>query len=224
MFQLLTYGVRCQMSKAAALVLAMSAPVSAQELDILALGDSLIQGYGLVEDQGFVPQMRGWLAEQGHDVTLINAGVSGDTTAGGLARVEWSLTPEIDAMIVALGGNDVLRGIAPDVARANLDGILQVAQDHGIAVLLVPMQAPANYGEDYKLQFDALYPALAAEYDVLLAPSFFDILLSGGQTPAEIQHLIQGDGIHPNAAGVGQIVQGIGPHVEKLIAIVDRED
>lgn len=218
MFQLFTYGVRGVSGKAFALLLALGTPLAAEEpVTVLALGDSLTQGYGLPQDEGFVPQLQHWLAEQGHDAQLINGGVSGDTTAGGLSRVEWSLTPEVDAMIVALGGNDVLRGIAPEVARANLDGILAVARDHGIAVMLVPMRAPGNYGPDYKADFDAIYPELAAEYGAIPAPGFFDILMGEGGDPSTIADLMQGDGIHPNARGVVRIVEGIGPYVEQLI-------
>lgn len=218
MFQLLTYGVRGLRGKAIAALLALASPLAAEEpITILALGDSLIQGYGLPQEEGFVPQMQAWLDGQGHEVTLVNGGVSGDTTAGGLSRVEWSLTPDVDAMIVALGGNDVLRGIDPGVARANLDGILAAARDHGIDVMLVPMRAPGNYGPEYKADFDAIYPDLAAEYGAIPAPSFFEILLDEGQDPASASDLIQGDGIHPNARGVARIVEGIGPYVEQLI-------
>lgn len=218
MHQFLTYGVWGLRSKAIVALLALASPLAAEEpITILALGDSLIQGYGLPQEEGFVPQMQAWLDEKGHEVTLVNGGVSGDTTAGGLSRVEWSLTPDVDAMIVALGGNDVLRGIAPEVARANLDGILAVARDHEIEVLLVPMQAPGNYGPDYKADFDAIYPDLAADYGAIPAPSFFDILLEEGQNPASASDLMQDDGIHPNARGVARIVEGMGPYVEQLI-------
>lgn len=221
MYQLLTYGGCARLSKAVAVVLTLAVPAAAEELEILALGDSLIQGYGLMAEDGFVPQMQDWLTAQGHAVTLINGGVSGDTTAGGLARVAWSLSPEVDAMIVALGGNDVLRGIDPGVARANLDGILKVAAEQDLPVLLVPMRAPGNYGPEYKAAFDGMYAELAAEHDALEAPAFFDILLPDGGDPGQVSHLMQGDGIHPNAEGVAQIVEGIGPHVERLIAAVE---
>lgn len=220
MLQLLTYGVGRGVSKALAAVLTLAGPVAADEVTLLVLGDSLIQGYGLPAEDGFVPQMQAWLDARGHEVTLINAGVSGDTTAGGLSRVEWSLTPEVDAMIVALGGNDVLRGIDPGVARANLDGILDVAKRQGIASMLVPMQAPGNYGADYKTAFDGMYPDLATQYAAQEAPGFFEILMEGGTDPMAAKGLMQSDGIHPNARGVARIVAGIGPHVEQLIATV----
>ncbi len=193
----------------------------AEQVVIAALGDSLTQGYGLIEQEGFVPQMRAWLAERGADVRLINAGVSGDTTAGGAARVEWTLTPEVDGMIVALGGNDLLRGIDPAVARANLDSILQVAEDRDVEVLLVGMQAPGNYGPDYKAAFDAIYPDLAREYGALHAGSFFEGLAVEGD-PAAARDLMQPDGIHPNAEGVARIVAALGPQVLDLVKRAGR--
>lgn len=126
-------------------------------------------------------------------------------------------------MILALGGNDVLRGIDPAVSRANLDGILAVAAEQELPVLLVPMRAPGNYGAEYKADFDGIYAALAAEHDALEAPAFFDILLPEGAEPTQAAGLMQGDGIHPNAEGVARIVEGIGPHVERLIAEVPGE-
>ncbi|MGY3437650.1 arylesterase [Marinovum sp. KMM 9879] len=217
----MTYGECARVGKAAAVLLALCTPAAAEEIQILALGDSLIQGYGLVEEEGFVPQMRGWLAEQGHDVQLVNGGVSGDTTAGGLARVEWSLTPEVDAMIVALGGNDVLRGLPTKMARDNLDGILKVAAARDIPVMLVPMRAPGNYGPEYKADFEAIYPALAQEYGAIETPSFFDILLPEGGNPVQAADMIQADGIHPNGKGVALIVAGIGPYIAQLIDAVE---
>ena len=175
----------------------------------------MTQGYGLVPDQGFVPQLQKWLEGAGAEVVLINAAVSGDTTAGGLARVGWTLTPDGDAMIVALGGNDLLRGIAPDVARANIEGILRAAQEAGVEVLLVGMQAPGNYGPDYKEAFDALYPELAARVGTLYLDSFFAGLPASD--PAALGAYVQPDGIHPNAEGVARIVEGFGPHVLALI-------
>lgn len=190
----------------------------AQEVVIAALGDSLTQGYGLPAEQGFVPQLQAWLDAQGAEVRLINAGVSGDTTAGGLARVGWTLTPEVDGLIVALGGNDLLRGLDPVQARGNIEGILQAADTAGVEVLLVGMQAPGNFGAAYKAQFDALYPELAQAYGVLYLESFFVGLMQDGLLPplAEMQAFLQADGIHPNAQGVARIVEGMGPKVLDL--------
>lgn len=199
-------------------LLLAAVPARAEEVTIAALGDSLTQGYGLVEEQGFVAQLQRWLDARGAQASLINAGVSGDTTAGGAARVAWTLTPEVDAMIVALGGNDLLRGIAPEVARANLDTILRTARDAGVEVLLIGMQAPGNYGPDYKAAFDAIYPELAAEYGALYLESFFAGFGDAAQDPARLAPLMQGDGIHPNADGVARLVEAIGPRVIDLIA------
>ncbi|WP_425097630.1 arylesterase [Tropicibacter sp. S64] len=222
MFERFTYGSHCGCSKGlAALLVWMALPVQAADVDILALGDSLTQGYGLIEQEGFVPQLRNWLAEHGRDVRVINGGVSGDTTAGGLARVEWSLTPDIDAMIVTLGGNDLLRGIAPDVARSNIEGILKIAAAHDLEVLLIGMQAPGNYGADYKADFDALYPELAVQYGTLYLESFFAGLIGEGEDPADLGDFMQPDGIHPNGKGVARIVDVIGPMVEALIERVE---
>lgn len=198
----------------------IAAAASAQPVVIAALGDSLTQGYGLIEENGFVPQMRRWLAGQGAEVRLINAGVSGDTTAGGAARVDWTLTDDVEGMIVALGGNDLLRGIDPEVARANLREILEVAQDRQVSVLLVGMEAPGNYGADYKAAFDAIYPELAAEFDALHVESFFAGLRPEAEDPAALQDYFQPDGIHPNAEGVSRIVAAMGPAVLDLVARV----
>lgn len=195
---------------------------SAEEVVIAALGDSLTQGYGLVEQDGFVPQLERWLVGRGADVRLINAGVSGDTTAGGAARVEWTLTPEVDRMIVALGGNDLLRGLDPAVSRANLETILIAAQEASVEVLLIGMQAPGNYGPDYKQAFDAMYPELAQKYQVLFAESFFDGLQADGDLNAAGQFM-QPDGIHPNADGVARIVEALGPVVLKLVDASDGQ-
>jgi len=186
-------------------------PVFAQTT-IAALGDSLTQGYGLPQNQGFVPQLERWLTTQGADVRLINAGVSGDTTAGGLSRIDWTLTPDVDALIVALGGNDLLRGLDPALSRENLSAILQKAQDRNLPVLLIGLPAPGNFGPDYKADFDAIYPALAAQYNVLLHPNFL-----GGLADAPPAEVIQPDGLHPNANGVSLIVQDIGPKALELV-------
>lgn len=198
-----------------ALILSTAA-AQADTVTIAALGDSLTQGYGLVPEEGFVPQLQGWLEAQGADVNVINAGVSGDTTAGGLSRVAWTLTPDVDAMIVALGGNDLLRGIDPDVSRANLNGILQAGRDAGVEMLLVGMEAPLNYGADFKARFDGMYADLAAEYEVPLYPVFFAGMLAEGSLEEARVRYMQADGIHPNAAGVALIVEAMGPAVLAL--------
>lgn len=189
----------------------------AEPITLLALGDSLTAGYGLAEGEGLVPQLQGWLQAQGADVVVVNAGVSGDTTAGGLSRLDWSLTPDVDAVMVLLGGNDLLRGLPPSEARKNLDAILSGITARGLPVLLVPMQASANFGPEYKAAFDAIYPELAAQYGALLADPYFAAL---GTDLSALGDLMQGDGIHPSKAGVAKIVPVLGPKVQDLLKLV----
>ena len=196
----------------------------AGEVVIVAFGDSLTQGYGLSVEQGFVPQLQRWLDNAGAEVRLINAGVSGDTTAGGLARVDWTLTPDVDGMILALGANDVLRGLDPAEAKKNINGILQAADTADVDVLLVGMQSQGNFGAAYKNQFEALYPAMATEHHVLFAQSFFIGLMVDGALPemSDLLPLLQGDGLHPNAEGVAKIVEGLGPKVLELVRAIEE--
>lgn len=218
MSQSLTYGAKVRIGKVLCLAVSIAAlPLlaGAQEIRLLALGDSLTQGYGLPQEDGFVPQLDAWLEDEGVEAEVVNGGVSGDTTAGGAARVAWSLSPEIDGMIVALGGNDLLRGIEPEESRRNLEKILAVARDGNVPVLLVGLAAPANYGPDYKDAFDAMFPELSKTYGTLYAPSFFEGL--PGNDPTELRQFFQQDGIHPNARGVARIVEGLGPYVLGLI-------
>lgn len=208
------------MAVGVALVLSAAGAVAAP-VQVLALGDSLTQGYGLPPGDGFVPQLQEWLVARGHAVEVVNAGVSGDTTAGGLARVAWSLTPEVDAMIVALGGNDLLRGIDPGASRANLRAILEAGAARGLPMLLVGLPAPGNYGPDYKRDFDAIYPDLAAEFGAGLVPNMLAAIAEAPQGAAG--GLMQPDMIHPNASGVARIVAVLGPAVEELLARVAAE-
>lgn len=207
-----------RLGKAAAVAVMVAGPASA-EVTIAALGDSLTQGYGLLPEDGFTAQLQAWLTARGHAVQVLNAGVSGDTTAGGLARVGWTLTPDVDAMIVALGGNDLLRAIPPETSRANLDGILQAARDAGVPVLLIGLTAPGNYGPDYQQAFDAMYPDLAQAYGTLHVESFLGALTAAaeGDPQGAMSAYMQPDGIHPNADGVALIVEALGPEVERLI-------
>ncbi len=216
------YGAFDEVRKAGrAVLLAAAAVLGAEraqaEVVVAALGDSLTQGFGLPAEAGFVPVLESWLSERGHDVRLINAGVSGDTTAGGLSRVAWTLTDDVDAMIVALGGNDLLRGIDPAVSRANIDGILSAAAEQGVEVLLVGLSAPGNYGPDYKAAFDAIYPELSARYGTLWEESFLGGLEAARDAGATLSDVMQTDSIHPNAEGVKIIVETLGPAVEDLV-------
>ncbi len=199
------------------LFLPLAGVARAEPITLLALGDSLTAGYGLAEGEGLVPQLQTWLQAQGADVVVVNAGVSGDTTAGGLSRLDWSLTPDVDAVMVLLGGNDLLRGLPPSEARKNLDAILSGITAKGLPVLLIPMQASMNFGPEYKAAFDAAYPELAAQYGVLLAEPYFAAL---GTDLSALGDLMQGDGIHPSKAGVAKIVPVLGPKVQEMLKSV----
>ena len=181
------------------------------------IGDSLTQGYGLKEQEGLVHQMSEYAFRQGYFIRLINAGVSGDTTAGGLERIAWSLVPGLDAAIVALGGNDMLRGIAPEVVRTNMIGILEVIKGADIPKMIVGSYAPNNYGSDYKKDFDRIFPELALEYDALYLPSLFDPFIINGGLNQNMSQFFQADGLHPNAEGVTKIIHAIGPVFLELI-------
>ncbi|MCY4336673.1 MAG: arylesterase [Litoreibacter sp.] len=199
----------------------MTLPALAEPVTVAALGDSLTQGFGLVPEQGFVPQMQGYLDASELDVTLINAGVSGDTTAGGLSRIDWTLTEEVDAVIVALGANDMLRGLPPEQARANLDAILSKIAARGLPALLVGIDAPPNYGAEYEQAFEAMYPDLAEQYGALYFPNFLQGLADLGDLELVMREHMQGDRIHPNASGVALIVEAMGPVVTELIGRAD---
>lgn len=190
----------------------LAAPAAADTpVRILVLGDSLASGYGLAAEDGFVAQLQRALAARGHAAQPIDASVSGDTTAGGLARLEWALAPGADAAIVELGANDALRGIPPAASRANLDAILTRLKAAGVPVLLAGMAAPRNLGPDYVAAFDAIYGELAAAHNAILYPFFLEGV-------ALVPALNQPDGIHPNPQGVARIVAAILPHVEALLA------
>lgn len=199
----------------AALAVLIALPVNAQGADqsitILALGDSLTAGYGLEQGEGFTDQLQARLVEAGHQVHVINAGVSGDTSAGGRSRLDWLLTPEIDAVIVELGANDGLRGLDPAQTRDNLDWIMNRLREKGLPVLLSGMVAPPNLGADYGREFNSIYPDLAETYGAVFDPFFLEGV-------AAEPTLNQNDGIHPTAEGVGVIVARILPHAEALIA------
>lgn len=215
------YGARCTLrnitlATASVTLLALSSATAQAETTIVALGDSLTAGYGLPEGDGLVPQLQNWLSAQGSDIKVINAGVSGDTSAGGLSRLDWSLTPETDALIVTLGGNDLLRGIQPSETRSNIDSIVKQATDRGLKVLIVPMEAPGNFGPDYKADFDALYPAIATTHGAAITQPFFRLLSPDATDPGQITQWMQPDGLHPNKDGVAEIVTRLGPAVLDL--------
>ena len=200
-----------------ALLLAAPGQARAAELKLLAFGDSLVHGYGLADGNTFPEQLEAALQAAGHDVKVINGGNSGDTTAAGRARLDWSLAERPDAVLVELGANDSLRGLDPDQTYANLDAILTRLGDEGLPVLLAGMLAPRNLGTRYTEAFDSVYPRLAEKHGVALYPFFLDGV-------ALDPSLNQPDGIHPNAAGVGVIVERITPAVVALIEQAGRKD
>ncbi len=180
---------------------------------LLILGDSLSAGYGLPHQDGFEAQLSDALKADGRDVTIIDGAVSGDTSAGGLARLDWVLADGADAAIVELGANDGLRGLDPAEMRANLTAILDRLAARHIPVLLAGMYAPPNLGPQYEAQFRAVFDALGQRPGVIYDPFFLEGV-------AEVPALTQPDGLHPNAAGVRRVVAQILPRVEQLIAEV----
>ncbi len=177
---------------------------------LLVLGDSLTAGYGLAAEEAFPVQLQEALLQSGYNVTVINAGVSGDTSAGGLARLDWALQDEPQLVIVALGGNDALRGLPPEETFANLDAILERLKAAGIHIILIGMKAPRNLGESYTTAFDQIYPQLVQKHNVSFYPFFLDGI-------ALDPSLNQADGIHPNVDGVALIVERILPLVESAL-------
>lgn len=205
-------GLAAIVAVAGAIMPAAAQPAGgARPVKIVALGDSLTAGFGLPADAAFPARLERALTGKGLAVAIANAGVSGETSADGLARLDWSVPNGTDAVIVELGANDVLRGIDPKRTRATLEAILRRFAERRIPVLLVGMRAPPNMGADYARAFDAIYPDLAAAHDVVFYPFFLDGV-------AAERDLNQGDGIHPTAAGVDVIVGRLLPKAEELVA------
>ena len=188
----------------------MALPARADTPVIIALGDSLTAGYGLAPTDGFVPQLQAALDANGVAADLKNAGVSGDTSSGGLARLDWALAANTKGVILALGANDMLRGIRPEVTRRNLETIITKLRARNIQVMLVGMLAAPNLGPAYERQFNAIYPDLAAQYGLVFYPFFLDGV-------AAQRHLNLPDGIHPNREGIARIVTQMTPQVASFI-------
>ena len=180
---------------------------------IVAFGDSLTAGLGLKQDQAFPAQLEAALKARGTEAKVVNAGVSGDTAAAALQRLDWALPDDADAVIIELGGNDALQGIPPEGTKAALEKIIERVQARGLPILLAGQEAPRNMGKDYVDQFRAIYADLAARYELIFYPFF----LEGA---ALNDDLMQSDGIHPNAKGVAVIVDNIMPKVDELLAKV----
>ncbi len=194
----------------AAAVLAVCLPAQAAPRQIVGFGDSLMAGYGLNPGESFPEKLESALRAKGHDVVIANACVSGDTTSGGLARLDWSVPDGTQIVILELGANDMLRGIAPELTGKNLDAMITRLKARNITVLLAGMRAAPNLGPDYVAAFDAIYPALAERYGLTLYPFFLDGV-------ATDRSVLQEDGMHPSAAGVDRMVERFLPAIEKLL-------
>jgi acyl-CoA thioesterase-1 len=180
---------------------------------VVALGDSLTAGYGLAFTDAFPAKLERALAQRGIAATIANAGVSGDTSSGGLARLDWSIPSDTEAVIVELGGNDVLRGIDPKITRAALDGILSKLKERGLPVLLCGMLSPPNLGGEFARNFNAIFPELAEKYGAVYYPFFL-------QGVAGEMRFNQRDGLHPTAEGIELIVKNILPKAQELVSRV----
>ena len=182
----------------------------AEPVRIVGFGDSLMAGYGLGAGQGFPERLEAELRARGLDVKIANAGVSGDTTSGGLSRLDWSVPEGTQLAIVELGANDMLRGVPPEIAEKNLDAILGRLKKRNIPAILMGMRAAPNYGTGYQRAFDAIYPKLAKKYGVPLYPFFLDGVV--GDPSLQLQ-----DGLHPNARGIDLMVKRTLPAVEAFV-------
>lgn len=220
-----TYGVRSMLRKhfrvmIAAFVLALGSlttlgttlgAAQAEPFQIVGFGDSLMAGYGLQPGESFPEKLQAALKAKGHDVTIANAGVSGDTSSGGLSRLDWSVPDGTKLVILELGANDMLRGISPDLTEANLNAVLDKLKQRNIPVLLAGMRAAPNLGLDYSKKFDAIFPALATKHGVPLYPFFLD------GVAADRSFLLE-DGMHPNASGIDRMVERMLPVLEQILA------
>ncbi len=215
--------IRNNLTAATIFAFSFGSPIFAETLQIAAFGDSLTAGYGLPSEEAFPAQLETWLEEKGADVDVLNAGVSGETTAGGLARIDWALTEDIDGVIVELGANDLLRGLPPEAARDNLTGIMDAIAKRDLPTLLAGMPAPRNYGAEYKQAFDAIYVDLAEEYGAIYYRNFLQGIGEAGDLAA-VGALMQSDGLHPNKDGVARVVEHIGPLVLELIDKINETE
>lgn len=191
--------------------MALAAQGRASTIEIVGLGDSLMAGYELAAGQSYADKLEAALRAKGYDVRVANAGVSGDTTSGGLARLDWSVPDGTDLVVLELGANDMLRGVSPEIAEKNLDAMISRLKERGIAVLLAGMMATPSLGKDYVERFNRIYPDLAAKHGVPLYPFFLDGVATN-------KALALPDGLHPNAAGVDRMVELSLPAVEKAIS------
>ena len=175
---------------------------------LIIIGDSLIQGYGLPKDKGFVNQLQKKLLEKKDNILLINGGVSGDTTAGGLSRIDWSITDDINAVAISLGANDMLRGIPPSFSKENLSKIIMKIKENNLPILLIGIKSIENYGTEYKNEFDSMFSNLADEFELFLYPDLMAPIINKQK---DLSLYLQEDMLHPNEKGVEIIVQAILP-------------
>lgn len=200
----------------------------ADDLTLLALGDSLTAGYGVTQGEGFVPQLEAWLRAHGAAVKVVNAGVSGDTTAGGAARLSWSLTDDVDLVLVNLGGNDMLRGLPALETRKNLDRILTELSSRNLPSILIRVPGSLNFGTQEKTAYDRAFEELADAHHSTFIPNFFAALAPSDMTAKErrtaLQTYMQPDGIHPTAEGVALILEDVGPAILAAIQQVDATE
>jgi len=199
------------------LIIYLAPTLAYSEQKVFILGDSITHGFGLAVEDGLVNQLSNWFASEGLNITFINGGVSGDTTAGGLERLSWSLTDDVSALVVALGANDVLRGFPPELTRENLSAIIDIAENNKTPVLLVGTYAPGNYGKQYKLDFDAIFTDLVEQKRIAYIDSYFKPMIDDIKNGKDVSYLLQADGLHPNPAGVKVIVEYISPQILKFL-------
>ncbi|CAN7511414.1 arylesterase [Rhizobium sp. LjRoot258] len=193
--------------------LIFAAAASARTISLVGFGDSLMAGYQLPSGDGFPEKLQAALKAKGVDISIANAGVSGDTTTGGLARIDWSIPDGTNGVILELGANDALRGIPPEESEKNLDQMIARLKERGIAVLLVGMLAPPNMGGDYAARFNPIYQKLAQKHGVALYPFFLDgVVLNAG--------LQLEDGMHPNSKGVDVMVERMEPAITQFLATI----
>lgn len=178
----------------------------AEPYRIVGFGDSLMAGYELAPGDGFTDQLEAALVARGFDVRVENAGVSGDTTSGGLARLDWSVGDDVDLVILELGANDALRGIPPEITRKNLDEMIRRLRERDVEILLAGMVSPPNMGDAFAREFNAIYGELAERHGVALFPFFLDGVAADSA-------LLLADGMHPNAEGVARMVDNMLPQV-----------
>ena len=188
---------------------------------LIIIGDSLIQGYGLPKDKGFVNQLQKKLLEKKVNILLINGGVSGDTTAGGLSRIDWSITDDINAVAISLGANDMLRGIPPSFSKENLSKIIMKIKENNLPILLIGIKSIENYGTEYKNEFDSMFSNLADEFELFLYP---DLMAPIFNKEKDLSLYLQEDMLHPNEKGVEIIVQEILPTITNFINSFSDKD